>query len=378
MNPPGRNSLLFAVTALVCSAVLLDPLRDFALDDDWVFFMSVRRLLEDGVLEIPANASPSLAAHTLWGGLFSAAFGPSHSAARVSTLVLAAVALAGFSNLAGERRDRGGALLQPSFLLLANPIFYLLSFTFMTDVPFLAWSLLALALYRQGATPSREGWLWAGSLAAGAAVWTRQIGIFTALAAAGCAFSRAKPSWRSAAAMLAIPALCLGSAAASRWSAWAGTSFLQEALWTQWRQPAPLLAEVHYRWAAALLYLALFTLPSALRMVGARGMSIPGPVTTVAGLGIFLPVLLRRACFPFFTGIIHDRGLGTLTLDEGGGCARLAPLGTFTDRGGVYFHLPLARPHSGAQSGAGGRKREAPGLGRPAAIRLAVAGAPAL
>ncbi len=322
---PG--ALAAALTALLGSALLLNPLREIALDDDWVFYLGVRRLLEDGVWEIPANATPSLAAHTLWGWLFSSGFGLSHGVLRVSTLVLAAVALAALSSLSGEGKSRRPAPLGPSFLLLANPIFFLLSFTFMTDVPFLAWSLLALALYRKGLNPSRDGFLLLGALAAGAAVWTRQIGIFSALAAAWCVRSGGRLSPRRAALILGIPGVCLGLACASRWSAWAATAFLQEALWTQWSRPAWLLAELYYRWSSALLYLALFTLPLALLQVRGLGVSIPRPVTAVTGLGVFLPALLRRPSFPFFTGIIHDRGLGTLTLSEAPMKAA-GPLGT--------------------------------------------------
>ena len=319
---PG--ALAAALTALLGSALLLNPLREIALDDDWVFYLGVRRLLEDGVWEIPANATPSLAAHTLWGWLFSSGFGLSHGVLRVSTLVLAAVALAALSSLSGEGKSRRPAPLGPSFLLLANPIFFLLSFTFMTDVPFLAWSLLALALYRKGLNPSRDGFLLLGARPQAPPFGPGRSGFSARWRPLGAFGGRLS---RRAALILGIPGVCLGLACASRWSAWAATAFLQEALWTQWSRPAWLLAELYYRWSSALLYLALFTLPLALLQVRGLGVSIPRPVTAVTGLGVFLPALLRRPSFPFFTGIIHDRGLGTLTLSEAPMKAA-GPLGT--------------------------------------------------
>ena len=81
-----------------------------------------------------------------WGALFARLFGYSFSSLRVSTLVLAAFGLIAFYQLA---KEHGLDDIQAGLLtlgLLASPLVLRTSFTFMTDVPFLA--CLLIALYR--------------------------------------------------------------------------------------------------------------------------------------------------------------------------------------------------------------------------------------
>jgi hypothetical protein len=64
-----------------------------------------------------------------------------------------------------------------SSTLLASPLVLYLSFTFMTDVQFLSWILIALLFYSRGIEEDRVAFMALGSGAAAAAIGTRQFGI---------------------------------------------------------------------------------------------------------------------------------------------------------------------------------------------------------
>src|SRR5207248_711133 len=116
--------------------------------------------------------------------LFAHLFGFSHTTLRISTLVLAGSGVLAFYLLLRELLDPGRALLG-ALLLLFNPLFVFLSYSFMTDVPFLSLALWALFCYVRAlrARSPRLGWLAAGSALAGGAFLIRQLGGALPLAA---------------------------------------------------------------------------------------------------------------------------------------------------------------------------------------------------
>src|SRR5262249_47520238 len=127
-------------------ALVLSPFQNTPFIDDWVFAWPVEELLQHGQLKfLEYNLSVNVPG-VLWAALFCLPFGFSFTALRVSTWVLALSSLCGLyltlRDLGVSRRD---SLLGTASLGL-YPIFFILSFTFMTDVPFVAclvWSIYA-------------------------------------------------------------------------------------------------------------------------------------------------------------------------------------------------------------------------------------------
>ena len=63
---------LIALTALwILTALLVNPLGDFPLNDDWAYAWSVRQLLERGEFLISDWAAANLLTQVMWGALFS-------------------------------------------------------------------------------------------------------------------------------------------------------------------------------------------------------------------------------------------------------------------------------------------------------------------
>jgi len=151
-------SLAVLAFGWMVAAVLVNPVAEVPLNDDWAYSHVVRTLVEQGRFEFTDWQSMPLLTQVLWGALFCLPFGFSFTALRVSTLVaayLGAVALFGLlCELGATRRQAFFA----AACLLCSPLYFSLSFTFMTDVPFVAACLGAV-------------WLWVGGIKRGSTTW---------------------------------------------------------------------------------------------------------------------------------------------------------------------------------------------------------------
>src|SRR4051794_4010745 len=128
----------------------------------------------------------NMPAQAYWGDLFAQVLGYSFATLRLSTLVLAffgLLACYGLARSCGLSHSAAGLL---TLVLLVSPVLFRLSFTFMTDVPFLALLLLALYTYAQALRQHNVYWAVAGSLAAAATILIRQFGVVLPLAWGVC------------------------------------------------------------------------------------------------------------------------------------------------------------------------------------------------
>jgi len=137
---PRRSSLIAAAVLLgwTVATLLVDPRADVPLIDDWTYAMSVERLLAGGGLRVPAWSSTFPPAQIAWGALFTALAGFSYTVLRISTLVLAVLATLAFHALLRALGCARGHALVGALTLALYPVMFVLSFTFMTDVPMLA------------------------------------------------------------------------------------------------------------------------------------------------------------------------------------------------------------------------------------------------
>ena len=67
------------------AVVLVNPIGDFPLNDDWAYAQSVKSLLETGNFQLPGWAVANLLPQALWGALFCLPFGFSFTALRKSS-----------------------------------------------------------------------------------------------------------------------------------------------------------------------------------------------------------------------------------------------------------------------------------------------------
>lgn len=130
--------------------IVVNPLGDFPLNDDWAYAESVKHLLETGNFQLPGWAVANLLPLVLWGALFCLPLGFSFTALRFSTLTLGLIGVVATYKLLQEIIvDRKIALIG-AFILAVNPIYFGLANTFMTDVPHYAVTILSLYFFCRG------------------------------------------------------------------------------------------------------------------------------------------------------------------------------------------------------------------------------------
>ncbi len=138
----------FLLTALWLLAILVvNPSGDFPLNDDWSYAIAVQRMLEAGDFRPLGWTSSALISQTLWGTAFCAVFGYSFEVLRGATLV---VSLLGFFTvylLALQLRLKRKTALLLAICIAFNPLWFALSFTFMTDVYFATFTAITLLFF---------------------------------------------------------------------------------------------------------------------------------------------------------------------------------------------------------------------------------------
>lgn len=298
MGAMMRKALPLAALALLYAALiaLIRPFGDFPLNDDWAFAWSVERLLSAGELRLSDCVSPSLVFQVLCGALWTKLVG--FGAFQLRLLSAAAAASgAAFLGLLAEKLTKDRFLACAAALALASsPLYFSLSFTFMTDVYFLSLFIASLYFYHGGR-------LWQGSWLAAAALLVRQNGL---MVPAGVALARPKgEAWR---------ALLVPLAAFAAWAlwfkfvhgpTWASRVYVAQGSWRHLAGPG-FLSQTTLRLGAGFVYGGLFAAPLAL---AARGWKRRDAwlVLAAAAVAFWRPL-------PYLENIFGPHGLGAVSI----------------------------------------------------------------
>jgi 4-amino-4-deoxy-L-arabinose transferase-like glycosyltransferase len=146
-----RNVIFRDVALLIFTGLLMllivNPVGNFPLNDDWVYSRTVSYLVNNGFYYSPDYYTAIFAAQAIWGALFCLPFGFSFTALRISVFVLGLLAVIIFYILVNTFSGNRKLSLLCAMLLLVNPLFFSLSNTFMTDIPFLSFALFAIFFF---------------------------------------------------------------------------------------------------------------------------------------------------------------------------------------------------------------------------------------
>lgn len=168
----------FAITYLV-----LRPLANGPVVDSWIYLRAVKNL-RTGVFAIPGFTAALPLAQIAYGALWSRLFGLSYPALDLSVASLGLVGSILFYWLARNCGADGVGAATGTALLIANPCYLFLSFSFMTDVPFVAALIAAHFMFANAERGRTPAWMWS---CAGCLVVAFLVRPFALAAIAGCA-----------------------------------------------------------------------------------------------------------------------------------------------------------------------------------------------
>jgi hypothetical protein len=228
-----RRDDLRAVAALVAvwaaAVVVVDPRADVSILDDWCYAISVERILNGQGFEVSPWSSTFPPVLIWWGTLFAWIGGFSFTSLRLSTLVLW---LGGTLGSYGGLRALGcgaGAALFGALTIVFYPIAFVLAFSFMSDIPFVAFALLSLATMVAGLRRAHEPTIVVGLGLAIVAFFVRPVAIALPAGLFLAAFALV-PALRRRAIVLSLMTIVLmavTSAALTRLFPWGGDGGVQ-------------------------------------------------------------------------------------------------------------------------------------------------------
>lgn len=132
--------IIFAISELIIS-----PLGNFPLNDDWSYAKSVLIYHNEGKYEIGDFGAMTLFTHLVWGILFTKLFGFSFIVLRFSTIISSIIGLYFLNKLVVAISNNKALGFITCLVLLFNPMYFCLTNTYMTDVNFN--TLLIIACY---------------------------------------------------------------------------------------------------------------------------------------------------------------------------------------------------------------------------------------
>ncbi|MEM3373730.1 MAG: glycosyltransferase family 39 protein [Candidatus Woesearchaeota archaeon] len=142
-----KNQISILILLFIISIIIVKPIGEFPISDDWAHSLSVKHLINEYKLILNQWSPMTLVFQITYGGMFSKIFGYSFTTLRFSTLILSFICLISFYFLLREFNISQKKSLIATIFLLFNPIYFFLSFTFMTEIPFLTFMILSLLFY---------------------------------------------------------------------------------------------------------------------------------------------------------------------------------------------------------------------------------------
>jgi len=319
-------TLLVIVGIWVSVACLINPCGDFPLADDWAYSRAVKTLLEDGRLRFVQIVTPNIIGQVVWGALFCLPFGFSFTTLRISTLTLGAVGVLALYGLLREAYPDHKTALFGSLLLAFNPHYLVLAYTFMSDVPFTAITILSIYFLARGMKGNSRLEVATGLLVACAALLIRQAGL-AIFVGFGLAYLVKSGLRLRNLGLASLPAV-LGVIVQIVWDRWMQYKQISPAFHSL--QAGRVLSPQSYlSWLAAehlaagfvtvFVYLGLFLFPLLLLVIR-RSWTDPTrsrilTLTTLACAAVAAYELSYRR-MPLVPNVFYDFGLGTATLRD--------------------------------------------------------------
>lgn len=326
LRPVLVIDLLVLAAVFFIAVLIVNPIGNFPLNDDWSYGLTVKYLREHGDFRPVGWTSMPFISQALWGALFCIPRGFSFTALRFSTLTLSLIGVLGLYLLIWQlRRSRLLAFIC-ALMLVFNPVYFALSNTFMADVPFTTLVILSLFLFVRYFQTGTVWILFVAAILAVIATLCRQLGVAIPLAFTITLLLKHGFQKRRVALALAPSILVLGAWAT--YTFWLKATGRLPALYNQ--QTDKLLSIFGKPWMVplrftfhswnALMYLGCFLLPLLILAIPARGRVRAGTLTKGA-LVLFVIASVARfiakpGLMPVHGNVLDPRGIGPFLLQD--------------------------------------------------------------
>jgi len=303
-------------------ALVVNPLGEFPLNDDWSYCRNVYDLAVHGILRFNDWTAITLIAQTLWGTLFCKIFGFSFTVLRISVLIAGWGGMIAFYLLLRRMVMNEVLAFWFTLMLTFNPLYFSLSYTFMTDVPFIASILCASWFYFRYYEEERIRYLFYATSFALIATLIRQLGIAIVVAAFLTCFLTGKIRLKQVLLQLFLTCFLIsvlylltshliqGNLVPS------GKTSLGDLINSF--TPSRFIRHIYYRGGILLFYTGLLLLPLVISILPSYLKStkpLTACIALVVSLPVCIPAILNAQYLPI-GNIINNLGLGPKLLKD--------------------------------------------------------------
>lgn len=180
-----KNKYLILLAILFFAQFLIiSPIGEFPLNDDWVHAEMVEHWAKTNSFRLNPYTGPLLYAQLVYATGLIKIFGFSFTLLRLSTLGLTTALVFGIYLFLKKYTKHESVAFFGTLLVWLNPLIYSMSFTFMSDVPALAFIFFSIIAFYNGIEKNKVAWFWLGACSAVIGFFIRQTTILL-LPAAG-------------------------------------------------------------------------------------------------------------------------------------------------------------------------------------------------
>ncbi|MGB8683152.1 MAG: glycosyltransferase family 39 protein [Candidatus Binatus sp.] len=183
MRRAGWAAAAVVVGWYVFALAILHPLTDAPVVDSWLYGSAVRRYLRTGEIRFAGYSQATPIAQVVYGVAWAHVFGGNSASLELSVVALAVLCGVMFHALALKCGAPRWQALAATGLLICNPCFMFLSFSFMTEIPFLTAIVAAHLAFANAEGRRAQLWLWLAAALSAIAFLIRPFG---AMVIAGC------------------------------------------------------------------------------------------------------------------------------------------------------------------------------------------------
>jgi len=309
--------LVLLWVVMLCIA---NPIGNFPLNDDWQYARPVWYLINKGYYFSPDAYSPIIISQVFWGALFCLPGGFSFNTLRVSTLVLSLAGILVFYFLLLKSSKNEKLSFLGALLLTANPLYFSLSNSFMTDVPFVAFSLFSIYFFFGFLESTKRMHLVVATLFAIAATLIRQFGVVIPIAFALVSIIKNRPKLMQWGISI-LPAIVTSVALVFGllWLKHIGSElkpYYGRSLFDLIKVPGDIFDNSLSRSALLLLYSGFFLFPLLLYTTWncLSGITKRQKIVMFIVVAIFTPLLLIRCMQLPYKNVFDTYGIGPFTL----------------------------------------------------------------
>lgn len=305
------------------------PFGNFPLNDDWNYAVSVKQLLEQGQLTITVWSLAAALTHILTGALMTSIFGFSFEALRLTSVIWGVVGgVCLYKLLRRYATDDPVLATIATGCLIFNPIYFELANTFMTDVPFVALSLLSMLFVFRAVDLADYRFAGIATIMTTLVCLMRQVGLVIPISSALVALCIKDDAPKSRRWITALMPLVVSGIAVLAFQTWFHSSgvksfsYVTETAYLQQRFAqgvVPLAIDALKLLMIAIIYLGLFIIPVAPLVVRQLKDLLTKQEWTFLMLFvaemtvlIFGGLLYAHRMMPLGDNILFDLGLGPI------------------------------------------------------------------